>query len=209
MRVEGPIGSRVICALTPAEAHRLVVAGRNGPNDTVRPAAVALALMGASHREISEAVLADVDFLSGSLRLGRGTTADRWIALDGASPVVLQERLAAQQRARRRRGQLWNPRSVPLAMHRPLASYPPSSVAPSVSMSLSRALHRAGVTRAGVRPRSVREFAANGTYALTRRVEDVAQRLGLSSLDAAAHFVDHAWQDRWGEHIRASAISSE
>jgi hypothetical protein len=92
-------------------------------------------------------------------------------------------------------------------MHQPLSVYPPSSVAPSVSMSLSRALHRAGITRAGVRPRSVREFAANRTYARTRRVEDVAQQLGLLSLDTAAHFVDHKWQDRWGDLIRARAAS--
>jgi hypothetical protein len=76
-------------------------------------------------------------------------------------------------------------------------------------MSLSRALHRAGVTRVGVRPRSVREFAANRTYALTGRVEDVAHLLGLSSLDTAAHFVDHAWQDRWGDFARASVGSGD
>jgi len=123
--------------------------------------------------------------------------------LDGAACVALQDRMADQKRTWRRRGQPWDPSSVPLAMHKPLSAYPPSSVAPSVSMSLSRALHRAGVTREGVRPRSVREFAANRTYAQTGRVENVAELLGLSSLDAAAHFVDHQWQDRWGGLIRA------
>jgi hypothetical protein len=171
----------------------------------VRPAAVALALMGASHREISAAVFSDVDFLSGRMRLGRGTTADRLVALDSMGCRVLLERMAAQRRAWRRRGRAWDPHLVPVGMHQPLAAYPPSSIAPSVSMSLSRALHRAGVTREGVRPRSVREFAANRTYALTRRVEDVAQQFGLASLDAAAHFVDHEWQDGWGDFVRGSA----
>jgi integrase len=207
LRVEGTTGSLVLCPLTPLEAQRLRAAGRTRPGDTVRPAAVTIALLGGSHGEIAAALISDVDFLGGRLRLGRGTTGDRWVALDGIGGGVLQERLAVQKRAWRRRGQPWNPHSVPLAMPQPLSAYPPSSVAPSVSMSLLRALHRAGVTRAGVRPRSVREFAANRTYALTRRVEDVAQQLGLSSLDTAAHFVDHAWQDRWGDVIRASAGS--
>ena len=207
LRVEGPTGSPVLCPLRPPEVERLRAAGRTRPGDTVRPAAVTIALMGGSHRDISAAIVSDVDFLGGRLRLGRATSADRWVALDSTGSRVLQERLAAQRRAWRRRGQPWNPHSVPLAMHQPLASYPPSSIAPSVSVSLSRALHRAGVNRAGVRPRSVREFAANRTYALTRRVEDVAEQLGLSSLDTAAHFVDHAWQDRWGDVIRGSAGS--
>jgi hypothetical protein len=72
-------------------------------------------------------------------------------------------------------------------------------------MNLSRALHRAGITRAGVRPRSVREYAANNTYALTGRVEDVAQLLGLASLDTAAGFLDEDWQDRWGPIVRLDA----
>lgn len=90
-------------------------------------------------------------------------------------------------------------------MHRPVLEYPASSVAPTVSMNLSRALQRAGVTRAGVRPRSVREFAANRTYALTGRVEDVADLLGLASLDTTAGFLDHSWQDRWGPTVRSEA----
>ena len=90
-------------------------------------------------------------------------------------------------------------------MHRPVLAYPASSVAPTVSMNLTRALQRAGVTRAGVRPRSVREFAANRTYALTGRVEDVAQLLGLASLDTAAGFLDEDWQYRWGPTVRLDA----
>jgi hypothetical protein len=206
LRVDEPAGSPVVCPLTPPETQRLRVAGRTRPGDTLRPSVVTVAIFGGSHREVSASVISDVDLPGGRLRLGRATTADRLITLARTGCGVLQERLAAQRRAWRRRGQPWDTDLVPLALHRPLAAYPPASVAPSVSMSLSRALHCAGVTRVGVRPRSVREFAANRTYALTLRVEDVAQHLGLSSLDAAAHFVDHAWQDRWGDHIRAGAI---
>jgi len=94
---------------------------------------------------------------------------------------------------------------VPLAMHRPVLEYPANSVAPSVSMNLSRALSAAVVTRDGVRPRSVREYAANRTYALTGRVEDVAHQLGLASLDTAAGFLDSTWQARWGPTVRSNA----
>jgi hypothetical protein len=94
---------------------------------------------------------------------------------------------------------------VPLAMHRPFVEYPADSVAPTVSMNLSRCLSAAGVTRDGVRPRSVREYAANRTYALTGRVEDVAHLLGLASLDTAAGFLDHTWQDGWGPTVRSDA----
>ena len=119
--------------------------------------------------------------------------------------ATLRTRIAAQRLRWRRLSRVWDPLVVPLAMHRPLLDYPPNSIAPTVSTNLSRALQRAGVTRAGVRPRSVREFAANRTYALTGRVEDVAQLLGLPSLDTAAGFLDHSWQDRWGPIVRSDA----
>ena len=117
----------------------------------------------------------------------------------------MRTRIAAQRLVWRRLHRAWDPLMVPLAMHRPLVEYPANSVAPTVSMNLSRALQRAGVTRNGVRPRSVREYAANRTYAVTGRVEDVAHLLGLASLDTAAGFLDHTWQDRWGPTVRSTA----
>jgi hypothetical protein len=90
-------------------------------------------------------------------------------------------------------------------MHRPAFEYPLNSIAACVSVNLSTALARAGVARVGVRPGSVREYAANYAYAVTGRVEDVAELLGLSSLDTAARFVDPAWQDRWGGWVRSGA----
>ena len=73
-------------------------------------------------------------------------------------------------------------------MHKPAAAYRPQSVAPTVSMNLSRALRAAGITRCGARPRSLREYAANRVYSHTGRVEDVAGQLGLRSLDTALRF---------------------
>ena len=161
-----------------------------------------MALAGGSHREISEAVVADVDVEQARLRLRGPSGAERWRALDSTAVATLRARIAAQRLVWRRLHRTWDPLVVPLAMHRPVPEYPASSVAPTVSMNLSRALQRAGVARAGVRPRSLREFAANRTYALTERVEDVAYLLGLASLDTAAGLLDDDWQDRWGSIVR-------
>jgi integrase len=203
LRVEWRQGRPALCPLTPAEARRIRVAGQTGPTDSLRPAVVTVALAGGSHREISEAVVADVDVEQARLRLPSG--GERWRALDPAAMATFRTRIAAQRLRWRRLSSPWDPLVVPLAMHRPLLEYPASSVAATVSMNLSRALQRAGITRAGVRPRSVREFAANRTYALTGRVEDVAQLLGLASLDTAAGLLDEDWQDRWGPIVRLDA----
>jgi len=45
--------------------------------------------------------------------------------------------------------------------------------------------------------------AANAVYATTQRIEAVAQQLGLSSYDTAAHLIDREWQQRWGDAVRA------
>lgn len=50
-------------------------------------------------------------------------------------------------------------------------------------------LHQPGVTRA----ESIREHLAHRVFAETGRIEAVAVRLGLASLDAAAHLVDYDW----------------
>ena len=202
LRVEWRQGRPAPCPLTPAEAWRIRVAGRTSPTDTLRPAVVTVALAGGSHQEISAVAIGDVDVDQARLRLGGLSGPERWRPLDAAAVATLRTRIVAQRLRWRRLHRAWDPLVVPLAMHRPVLEYPLNSIAPTVSSNLSRALQRAGVTRAGVRPRSVREFAANHTYALTGRVEDVAQLLGLASLDTAAGFLDHSWQDRWGLTVR-------
>ena len=61
----------------------------------------------------------------------------------------------------------------------------------------------AGLARTGLRPASVREYAANRHYALTGRVEAVAEFLGLASLDVARGFIHPAWQEQFAEKVRA------
>ena len=72
-----------------------------------------------------------------------------------------------------------------------------------VASNLKRALAAAGVNRPGVTAGSLQAYAANACYALTHRAEDVAELLGLHSLDRAMAKVDHQWQVAWAEHVRA------
>lgn len=204
MRVAERGSEHAGCPLSPVEVTRLEACGRASPTDTLRPAAVTLALCGASHAEISMAVVADLDESGLRVCLGRAIGTPHWAALSPAGQQAMATRLNAQRQAWRRRGEPWDPALVPLGMHRLVSTYPASSVAPTVSMNLSRALVRAGITRPAVRPRSLREFAANRTYAITRRIEDVATQLGLSSLDTASKFIDPDWQELWANAVRQS-----
>jgi hypothetical protein len=74
--------------------------------------------------------------------------------------------------------------------------------ATAVGQHLYRALRIAGVNRGGLTPGSLVDYGANCQYARTNRVEDVAQLLGLVSLDAAMRYVDTDWQVRFGAHVR-------
>ncbi len=101
LRVEWRVGRPVVCPLTPLEAGRLRIAGCARPTDTLGPAVVSVALVGGSHRELSEAVVADVDLPQARLRLGQGSS-QRWVRLDDAALVALRFRVAAQQAGWRR-----------------------------------------------------------------------------------------------------------
>ena len=202
MRVHHVASERVPTPLTPVEALRLLLSGRASPRDSLRPATTALALLGAAHAEVAGAVASAFTDEGGTLTLGAGQSA-RGVAVPPPLVHVFRSRVAHQRATWRRRGQPWIPGDIPLALNRPLASYPLNSVAPTVSNNLSLALRHAGIHRAGVRPKSVREYAANAIYARTQRIESVAEQLGMTSLDTVARLIDSAWQDRWGDTLRA------
>lgn len=197
LRVPQAPQTRKVVPLVPAEASRLRSSARTSPRDQLRPAAVELALLGGSHHEVARVVVSGVDLAAESVLLG-----SRRVELDPTAASVLAARVAACRRAARRREVAWEPNRVAIALSRPLDTYPETSIAPGVSSSLSRALAKAGITRPGVRASSIREYAANRAYALTRRVEDVAGVLGLDSLDAAMGYIDAGWQDRHGDEVR-------
>ena len=94
-----------------------------------------------------------------------------------------------------------------MALARPLKTYSPETIAPGVSSTIVRALARAGLDRPGLRPRSLREYAANRSYALHGRVEDVATLLGLQSFDVAHSFIDPDWQRDWANEIDPDVLA--
>lgn len=188
--------------LTPPEATRLLLAGRTSPSDTLRPATVALALCGGTHGEIAGATIADLDLEDCWIQLG--AAAQRRCALPRGAARALEVRVADRQRLWRRGRVNGEFTDLPLALNRSVSTYPINSVAPTVSGNLARALRRAGIVRPGVRPKSVRECAANALYAELGSIEAVAESLGVDSLDATARLIDRPWQARWGDHVRAA-----
>lgn len=197
LRVHQVAQKRAVNPLTPGEVARLRTSGRLSPRDHLRPAAVELALVGGSHVELAAAVVADVDLRAGVVKLGSRPTI-----VDAFATTTLAGRVAACRRAARRGRRPWDPAITALALARPLSTYPATSVAPSISSSLGRAMASAGLSRPGIRPASLREYAANRQYAVTGRVESVAEQLGLDSLDVARGYVDEDWQLRYGDEVR-------
>lgn len=92
----------------------------------------------------------------------------------------------------------------------PLTSYPLNSVAPTVSNNLGLALRHARIRRAGVQPKSVREYAANAVYAKTERIEAVAEQLGVPSYDTTARLIAarRGWSGARSSPSRQSAPTS-
>lgn len=202
LKVRHETPSRVLAPLTPAETAQLTVAIRVTPCSTPWPSTCALALLGAAHAEIAAAVVADLDEDAALLKLGVGV-ASRTAPVPSHLGDVLARRAVAQRENWRRRREHWDPTMVPLALERAVDTYPVNSVAPTVSQNLARALRHAGIHRPEVRPKSLREYAANAVYARTLRIEAVAEQLGIASFDSAARLIDRTWQQRWGEVIRA------
>lgn len=198
LRVDRAVSLVAPQPLIPDEVRRLRTVARLRPADTLRPATVELALLGLTHAEISKAVVSDLDLSSLGLMVGNGALR-RLNALPINSGRVLSSSVDTRRRAARRQRRAWNPDQEPLALTRPLSTYPLESIAPTVSTNLTRALTAAGISRPGVRPRSLREYAANAAYARSGRIEDVATLLGIRSLDSARRLIDFEWQQRWGE----------
>jgi integrase len=198
LRVVQGAQSRTPAPLTPGEVGRLRSSGRLNPRDHLRPAAVELALAGGSHAEIAATVVRDVDLSKGAVALGT-----RQVQLEPFAGMTLAGRVAACRRAARRTRRAWDPATTSIALSRPLATYPLTSVAPSISSSLSRAMAASGIAKPGLRPASLREYAANQEYARRGRVEDVATLLGLHSLDVARGLIDEEWQRRYADEVRS------
>lgn len=190
--------------LTPPEVSRLLVAGRTSPSDSLRPATLVLALSGATQSEIASVVVTDFWAEEFCLVLGTDRSRRTW-SLQPPRAAILQSRVLHLRQLWRRRSTPWAADEVPIALNRPVAEYGYNSLAPTVGGNLTRALRHAGIIRPGVRPKSLREYAANAAYAETRSIEIVAARLGMASLDGTSRLIDRDWQERWGDKIRAGS----
>ena len=188
--------------LTPPEVAHLRLAGRVGPRDTLRPAMVEAGLAGASQQEIASLVVASFDSGRGSLSLpGTRRTRGRQVLLGPHGVAALTARIADLKRSALRRHLTLDPATAPLLLRRgpDTSDHPPQLVA----RNLQRALIAAGVNRPDVTAGSIQVFAANACYAVTNRVENVAELLGFHSLDGAMAKIDHQWQSTWADHVRA------
>ena len=66
----------------------------------------------------------------------------------------------------------------------------------SASVAIGDVLTRAGLTgERDVRPASVVGWAGRRILAETGRIDEVARRLGMASLDRTARFIAFDWQD--------------
>lgn len=193
--------------LTDTEAARLMDRAAYGARENKMPAAVALALAGATVTEIAQVESLDVHlpeqvvWLPG---LGRRNLS-RWAPLDEWQTNALRNRLTHMAQ---RHGD--NTAGLSLVHRGLVADQDPSKFAMSTNQMLVRALAKAGLGPAdGVRPSSIHEYVANRVYAETGSMEVVAVRCGLRSLDAAARLVTADWRARHETPAPSDAVNGD
>ncbi|EON22293.1 integrase family protein [Nocardioides sp. CF8] len=193
--------------LSEPEAACLMDRAAYGARENKMPAAVALALAGATVTEIAQVEAADVHlseqvvWLPG---LGRRNLA-RWVTLDDWQTTALHNRIAYMTRRNGR-----DITGLSLVHRGHVADQDPSKYAMTTNQMLVRALAKAGLGVAdGVRPSSIHEYVANRVYAETGSMEAVAVRCGLRSIDAAARLVSVDWRTRYEIPAPASASCSD
>jgi integrase/recombinase XerC len=185
---------RYVNAFTDAEIEQVkrVAAYRLG--ETRHPAALALVLSGATNGEVAYGVVDDVDLIHRRVWCHNGgkRSRDRWIPLDDDWCFqALANRVAALSRVTDGDVALGQ---RPLTYTRITAGDAFAKRSAATSMLLLKLLKKARVWRPGeTRAESLREWLAAKIFAETGRVEAVAARLGMSSLDAAAHLVGYDW----------------
>lgn len=195
VEVIGRTPSRPPCPLTPAEARRLRRAGQQSPADTLLPALVALGMNGLNHTEIARLALDSYDDQTGAVTVtGRGGRTTRTVELDAEARRAVKAHVRALSRVKSLKERILDPSRCPLALPTAPRTHRSQVTATAVGQHLYRALEVGGITRDGVTPGSLQEYAANACYAHTNRVEDVAELMGFASLDAAMRLIDRTWQ---------------
>jgi integrase len=152
-------------------------------SETRRPAAWALAETSARTSELPNITASDVDLDTGRVWIGGGTrTVARWGTLSEWGVVQLERRVRAMRDL-----------SVPVVYSgRPGGESGQSSS----SMAICDTLARAGLgDEPDVRPLSVAAWAGVKIFEQTARIDAVARRLGMRSLDRAALLIGWDWNE--------------
>lgn len=189
--------NRYVKALSDEQIRQLQRHARMAVDDTRTPAALALVMSGATTMESAFITVADVDLTHRRVWVHDGgyRQRPRWITLcDDWCTQALTRRVDELRTIHAE------------AADEACVAYKPHSTNPTKDrqgaaggtlilrlMKFAR-VHQPGVTRA----ESIREWYAAKVFAETGSIAEVARRLGMSSLDAAAHLVGYDWLS--GDH---------
>lgn len=182
-------------AATAEEVLRCQDASRKTVDETRLPCALALVLVGHSTSETPYTTTADVHLAERLVWAhdGGAKAAPRWLPLDdwGTEQVACRlDWLAGHPgpaHEKGARGLVYTPRSAD----------PPHHIRHGAgSRAISEVIRLAGLSREpGFRPLSLQQYVAEQVWEQTGRLESVAARLGLTSLDAVADLLDVDWRD--------------
>jgi integrase len=151
-------------------------------NDRRRAAAWSLAEATCRSVELGQIIRKDVDLEGRRVWIHGGqTTSDRWGHLTEWGCLQLDRRLAA----------IGSDADQPVVYE---GNDGPSTGQISACIAVRDVLVRAGLGKEpGVRPASVAGWAGQQVLRETGRIDEVARRLGIASLDRTARFVDWSW----------------
>lgn len=188
--------SRFVNALTDEQIRQLCVSAPFTLTETKTPAALALMMIGAGTREVAYVRVCDVDLAHARVWVhdgGERFTA-RWLPIDNLWALEALSRRVSALAARIQDPLAYAAMTVAYERGRKKAPDTPEARQAAISMTLTTLMRKARVYRAGEnRVESIREWVAARVFASTGSVAAVAQRLGMSSLDAAAHIVGYDW----------------
>lgn len=183
---------RHVSAFTDNDIRQLQRISGSVLGDTRTPCALALVMSGASTQEMVGITVADVDLASGQFWAHGGgyRSRDRWLPFqDQWCADAIRARVAELRDAYGEDAHgVW-------LIYKPHPSQPTPTRQASAGVSLiTRLLKKARVHNPGLtRAESIREWLAAQVFAQTGSVEQVAERVGYASLDAAAHLVGYDW----------------
>jgi integrase/recombinase XerC len=176
-------GASIVRPLTTPEVERCRLAAPATLLSTREPAAWALLETGGSTTEIGNIRHGHVNVVAATVVLGHDTSVERLAPLTPWGAAHL----------RRRRVETAATDDWVLVASSTSDGHARRTRATELVRSVMR---RAGVGGEGVSARSVTVWAGRQVLDDTGRIEDVALRLGLASLDAAAALIGHDWDRR-------------